>query len=291
MEGYKQIKSSIVAIASARIKKGAHFPHIIGTGFFIHEDGVIVTNKHVIDQIRSLQTEPEQLVSDLIKVLYFEKTPTSMRVAVLGVFSVAEITRTLPEGSVHYGPDSPDIGLIVLRDVSHCPAVKFYEGEVEEGASLAVAGFPMGERALSAPGWLHQIGPTLQTGTVASLLPFACEKPHGYLIDVVIQGGSSGSPLFVPNTGEVVGIMYGGLVDYYESQSAGTFYQVPTSLSLAVPARYLMEVKKKIESDGLPKRNTVPLADWLKSMESQKVSQSPREAFKNGPVKLSSSKL
>lgn len=50
---YKKLKPAIVAIVS-RISQQPDFPDIIGTGFIAHEDGIVITNNHVIEVIKKL---------------------------------------------------------------------------------------------------------------------------------------------------------------------------------------------------------------------------------------------
>jgi hypothetical protein len=59
----------------------------------------------------------------------------------------------------------------------------------------------------------------------------------------VIQGGSSGSPVFDPETGEVVGVIYANL---FETKSitgdGGLFiYKNPTSHTLAIPTNHIQK--------------------------------------------------
>jgi len=70
------------------------------------------------------------------------------------------------------------------------------------GREIGTAGFPMGTDALvffaegeSLPR-LRQVSTTLRRGIIASLLPYDFPNPHGFTIDVMTQGGASGSPVF-----------------------------------------------------------------------------------------------
>ena len=55
-----------------------------------------------------------------------------------------------------------------------------------------------------------QVTPFLRRGIVSSVLPFPTASPHGLTVDNMVQGGSSGSPVFEPGSGEVIGMVWGG---------------------------------------------------------------------------------
>ncbi len=65
----------------------------------------------------------------------------------------------------------------------------------------------------------------------------------------MIQGGASGSPVFIPETGAVVGTVYAslgepsvvlGVTDDGQKKAIG-FVRLPTAISHAVPAHYLLQ--------------------------------------------------
>lgn len=283
---YKKIKSSVVAIVKREITIDAQFPEILGTGFFVHEDGVILTNHHVLEQIEELKVHPPDRISDLIVIFYFERDEGGMRIVAIGPDNAGKIDMKRLEKMDHYGPNKFDVAMITLPGLKDCPTMKISDTKLNEGDEIAIAGFPMGTDALRAPGWLHQLGPTLQKGIVSSILPCPCETPHGLLLNLMIHGGSSRSPVFLPDTGEVVGIVYSRLNDYEretdsESGAIRTYAQ-PTSLSLAVPGWYLKDVVKTIDEHmkKQSKVNKLSFNDYLKTLP--KHNQKPKGAF--GPV-------
>jgi len=119
---------------------------------------------------------------------------------------------------------------------------------LQEGIEVATAGFPMGTEALTAPGWLHQVTPTLQRGIISAVLPFSCSSPHAFTINVMTQGGASGSPVFLPRAGTVIGVLYGGLNDIAETLQKDV-YTVPTSISYVVPSHYIANSLRTIEGN------------------------------------------
>jgi len=247
---YKTIKPSIVAIAS-KISKNPEFPDIIGTGFIVKSEGIIFTNSHVIKVIEKLPRLKNMGPEDWpAMILYFHWIPDRGMMAIpLEIKGIGSLERIKPVEGYHYGEDIPDLGFIQVH-IKNLPALKISERlELEEGDEIMLAGFPMGTSTLRAPGWLHQITPTLQSGIISSILPFPCDDPHAILLDVMTQGGSSGSPVFNPSTGEVIGIEYGGITEpkILKTNSGTMIYENNTSLTLAIPAKILYEIYKKIE--------------------------------------------
>src|SRR5260370_8790405 len=89
---------------------------------------------------------------------------------------------------------------------------------------------------LTAPGWIHQVTPTLQRGIISAVLPFTCTTPHAYAINVMVQGGASGSPVFLSESGEVIGVLYAGLNDPRVTLLTPDLYTVPTNIRYVVPS-------------------------------------------------------
>jgi hypothetical protein len=118
----------------------------------------------------------------------------------------------------------------------------------------------LGSIPLTALGKLNQVSPFIRRGIVSSVLPFPTCHPHGFSIDIMQQGGSSGSPIFNARTAEVVGMMYGGVIEFRAAQSdtASLTYTLNTNISLAEAAhvieRSLAEYKRAYPQDvsGFP---------------------------------------
>jgi hypothetical protein len=168
---------------------------------------------------------------------------------VIGVFSVGEFQH----GEIYYGPPKPDIAFIHIK-MKGLPIVniRYNAKDIVEGQEIATAGFPMGTHTLTAPGYLHQITPTLQKGIISAVLPFQCEAPHSLMINVMVQGGASGSPVFLADTGDVIGVLYAGLEDIKSTISLSQsdkrnldpsthshLFKTPTNISYVVPAHYI----------------------------------------------------
>jgi S1-C subfamily serine protease len=244
---------------------------IIGTGFIVDSDGLIATNAHVVNAIRSIKRPPGLPGHlPLCHVLFFkslrEEGVGMLNMSIAGIALIDQFDAS----GVYYGPkQGPDIAFVKVK-FKGLPALAINTSlQIEEGMSVATAGYPMGNAPLTAPGWVHQITPTLQEGIVSAVQPFSCRSPHGYAVNVMIQGGASGSPLFLPDTGEVVGVMYASLVDV-EALKLKTAnaeqvvpYRIPTNISYAVPSHYITALRTSPGSDQIlgPEPDAVHLDD------------------------------
>src|SRR3989344_1390136 len=246
---YKKLKPGIVAIVS-KISQRPDFPDIIGTGFIAHEDGIVITNNHVIEAIKKLPRRKGSPDDEWpIRVMYLHDMPgKGVGKIFFDVEAIATLGREKPVEGYHYGPDIPDIGFIYTK-VKGLPKLELEKTfELEEGDEIYTAGYPLGTNTLRAPGWIHQINPVLQRGIVSAIQPFQCDKPHGLLINVMSQGGASGSPIFNPKTGKVTALLYGGIIDWKGIliQTDGNSMQLPhqngTALTLAIPAYIVSEI-------------------------------------------------
>jgi S1-C subfamily serine protease len=244
---YKLVKQSIVAFTLKYIPvyddqtPPPPFPTILGTGFVVREDGVIATNAHVVRAFQKAPRPPDAPRDEWpVRAIMLRMTDQGVMEIPLEVIGVGMISGFNP-GKVYYGPkDGPDIAFVHVK-ARGLPAVQIDRTTfVEEGMELVTAGFPMGTDALTAPGWLHQLTPTLQRGIVSAVLPFACPTPHGYSINLMSQGGASGSPVFSCETGAVIGVLYGGLNDIALTLRGKDPYKVPTNITYVVPSHYLI---------------------------------------------------
>ena len=110
-----------------------------------------------------------------------------------------------------FGEVNPDFAFAEI-DLQGLPSLNITDQArvIEVGAEIVTMGFPMGEKYLSpySKDTVSQISPFARHGIISSVLPCECNHPHGFSIDVLSEGGASGSPIFLAEDGTVVGILH-----------------------------------------------------------------------------------
>lgn len=215
---FAAVRPGIIALASRRAVRTADrvpvFPEIIGTGFIADGRGVAITNRHVSNRLRQLLPHPQTGTPSAFAILFDEVVAGSgmhtMRAYCVGIRRYDELTSFTSSGSF-YGEQIPDIAFIQLN-VCDVPALELAADlhTLVIGMPIATAGFPLGEEALTGYGRVLQFTPMLRHGIISSLYPFPCPSPHGFTIDIMTQGGESGSPIFLTDSPKVVGLLYAG---------------------------------------------------------------------------------
>jgi hypothetical protein len=94
-----------------------------------------------------------------------------------------------------------------------------------------------GARASASPSKARRRAPPapfIRRGIVSSVFPFSIPKPHGFTIDIMQQGGSSGSPIFYDNEPTVVGMMASGIRDIVSAESSDAMLTVATNTNISI---------------------------------------------------------
>jgi hypothetical protein len=256
---FEAVRSSVVAFASKVVRRERpQFPEIIGTGFVVDSRGVVATNRHVIDALQALPRHPNRNEPSAFCIL-----PTSiqrsgdqrhMGTLFVGIRGYNVLESFVPAGP-YYGQGLPDFGFIQL-EVQQLPALKLSEEEfsLRVGMPIATAGFPLGTDALLIYEKISQVMPFLRHGVVSSVLPFPCPYPHGFTIDVMAQGGASGSPIFLADRPVAVGILHAGFPG--------------TNITYGVPSTLLAKGLEECLKSSPPDLTEVPtLADLVARSE------------------------
>ena len=134
-----------------------------------------------------------------------------------------------------FGEAVPDMAFVQLK-VRATPFLKLADDEyyIRPGTPIATAGFPLGNTPMTIMRKVNQAAPFIRRGIVSSVFPFSIPKPHGFTIDIMQQGGSSGSPIFYENEPTVVGMMASGIRDIVSAESSDAMLTVATNTNISI---------------------------------------------------------
>jgi len=213
-----KIKPSIVGVGRYNELANPR-ARLTGTGFAISDGSIIVTNYHVIEPI---VTDPKDAPVIFIGT---GRSPEVRKVEVIGKDEIY------------------DLVLLKILGAS-IPAMKLQQASTREGTSVAFIGYPIGSILGLYPvthrGIISAITPiAIPANTVrglnAQLLKRLREPFNVYQLDATAYPGNSGSPMFDPETGVVLGIIN----KVFVKESKETILERPSGITYAIPAGYL----------------------------------------------------
>ncbi len=219
-ETVERIKPGVVAVGTSLITRAPPV-RFLGTGFAIADGRHVVTNAHVLEQAAELQ-KGERLI------VFFAPTPRTEQRAATVVAS------------------DPAHDLALLR-VEGAPLTALDLGDperVREGETYAFTGYPIGT--------LLGLRPVTHRALVAAITPIAVpqlnvrflspkivrqlKEPYPvFQLDATAYPGNSGSPLFDPETGRVMGI----LNSVFVKESREHLLDRPSGIAYAIPAGHI----------------------------------------------------
>ena len=231
-ETIERVKPSIVAVGTFQRTRNPPFA-FRGTGFVVGDGTVVVTNAHVL---------PDALQADQKETLVVLAAGTASADA---RGAQARDVKLLAVDKEH------DVALLRLSGAP-LPALKIGDsGAVREGLSVAFTGFPLGY----ALGFV----PVTHRGIVAALTPIVLPAPGSphldeaairrlragafvvFQLDATAYPGNSGSPVYDPETGQVIGVI--NMV--FVKNAKESALREPSGISFAVPARHLQELLRE----------------------------------------------
>lgn len=216
------VKRSVVAVGTFEPTRSPQF-RFLGTGFVAGNGNQVVTNAHVEGAVVENPDSKERLVIALPGV---------------GRVSVRPVSREATDR---------DHDVSVLRfDGAPMPALRLGNSEaVRDGQDIALTGFPLGATIGIVPvthrGIISAITPIGQPLPSASQLDaktvrrLATGTYSVFQLDAVSYPGNSGSPIYSPETGEVLGVV--NMVFVKGSKEAAITN--PSAIAYAIPAVFI----------------------------------------------------
>lgn len=216
-----RVKRSVVAVGTFERSRSPPFT-FRGTGFAVGDGLTIVTNAHV------LPTLVDTLRNEVLAILVHAPTGDEMQVR-----------------EVHQGAIDPGSDLALLKLVGEpLPPLRLRDsGTVREGQQVLMTGFPLGAVLGPFPathrGMISAITPiAIPQASAASLEPALVRRLNSgkfsvFQLDATAYPGNSGSPIYDPATGDVLGIVnmvfVKGTKEAALTQPSGITYAVPAS--------------------------------------------------------------
>jgi S1-C subfamily serine protease len=223
----ERVKPSVVGIGTFQKTRAPAF-RFLGTGFAVGDGSMIVTNAHVLPQ--SLDAGN----GETLTVLVPGRAPaTELRPATRGAEDPAHDLALLRI-------PGPALAALAIRD----------SASVREGEPVLFTGYPIGA-VLGA-------FPATHRGMISAITPIAIPAAHSsqlkpelirrlgsgpfpvFQLDATAYPGNSGSPLYDPATGEVIGIVN---MVFVKGTKESALTQ-PSGITYAIPSRYLIELLK-----------------------------------------------
>ena len=224
IETIERVKRSVVAVGTFERTRTPQF-QFLGTGFAVADGGLIVTNAHVVPPL----LDPEKRERLAIMIPLPDKDDPNQA-------QVREATQVATDA------DS-DLALLRISGPALPPLKIGRSDDVREGSEVLFTGYPIG--AVLGP---H---PATHRAMIASVTPIAIPLSRAgelspqtirrlsggqfpvFQLDATAYPGNSGSPLYDPATGEVIGIVnkvfVQGTKEAALTQPSGITYAVPAS--------------------------------------------------------------
>ena len=228
-ETVARIKPAIVAVGTYQ-RTRAPSAVFRGTGFVVDDGLHVLTNAHVL---------PEKLNREQGEIL--------------AVFYKSQGKDRLRRAQVAAVDKGHDVALLRLGG-RPLPTISLGRSErVREGELYAFTGYPIG--------MVLGLYPVTHRGIVSSITPIAIPVPRAAQLDPKLMGrlqrpyrvfqldataypGNSGSPLYDPETGEVVGIVN----KVFVKESKEKLLSKPSGISYAVPIEYARALLRRYRS-------------------------------------------
>ncbi|ACK54357.1 serine protease [Thauera aminoaromatica] len=221
-----RVKPSVVAVGTYQRTRSPAF-QFRGTGFAVGDGMLVATNAHVLpDEIDGAKME-----------------------ALVIVLPGDDLTGAVRPVKVVATERAQDLALLRLEGGPPLPALRLAGGGgVVEGQEVAFTGFPIGA--------VLGMTPVTHRGIVSAITPIAIPQANSrdlnpalirrlatdpfrvYQLDATAYPGNSGSPLYDPASGEVIGVLNMVFVKSTKEKVLAD----PSGISYAIPVEYLQRL-------------------------------------------------
>lgn len=221
-----KIKPSIVAVGTFMPNRNPRAV-FLGTGFAVADGSMIVTNEHVIPPILD-NKHREQLA-----VFYHEDDKDKI------IFA-----KEVASDKDH------DVAILKLVDGVLPPLKLGNDSTIREGQLYAFTGYPMGMVLGLYPvthrGIISAISPNVipmikSTQLNTKLLRRLQEPYKVFQLDATAYPGNSGSPLYDPDTGDVMGVIN----KVFVQDSKESVLSKPSGITYAIPINHIEKLLKE----------------------------------------------
>ncbi len=231
IETVPRIKPSIVAVGTFQPTRSPSF-NFLGTGFAVGSGRLIATNAHVLPKV----LDEDRLETLAIAIPGPQAATVSVRPARLAARQ-----------------DERDLAVLRIEGAP-LPTLSLSGGtEVREGQAIAFMGFPIGNvlgfSAVTHRGIIAAITPIGIPQNRARELDSTLIRRLGtdpfkvYQLDATAYPGNSGSPVFDPDTGHVLGVIN---MVFVKSTKESVLAE-PSGISYAVPVEYLRAMLVRLD--------------------------------------------
>ena len=230
----ERVRASVVAVGTYERTRSPQF-QFAGTGFVVGDGTLVVTNAHVIPPLLDVGR------GEMIAIMVPNRIKDGKEEAQLQI----------REGKPLAIDSSSDLAIMKITGPA-LPALRLRDSEsIREGQEVLFTGFPIG--AVLGP------YPATHRGMVAAVTPIAIPQGRAgdldprvvrrltsgsfpvLQLDATAYPGSSGSPVYDPETGDVVGIINMVLVKGTKESALSQ----PSGITYAVPSRHLQSLLDK----------------------------------------------
>lgn len=214
---YKKIKNATVAIASINKKEAKEPFTIIGSGFCIDAEGIIITCRHVIEsfmkktinqQLENIPQKKDSHIHNLEPVetiiphaIFYDTVSNKNGLFAFPVRAKHMVAKT----------DCDIAGFSLWPHSAMQNGYPYLEIEeynnISEGDAIGICGFPLGNYLYRQ---LGTVTSSFSKGIISSIIPspnVSLKYLKGFQLNISATNGNSGGPVFLSNSGKVCGIL------------------------------------------------------------------------------------